>query len=37
MAALTGSGGGNHITIGGPHAEPRSPWLVRPDVLASRA
>jgi uncharacterized protein (DUF2126 family)/transglutaminase-like putative cysteine protease len=29
-----GSGGGNHITIGGPHAE-RSPWLVRPSLLAS--
>ncbi len=29
-----GSGGGNHITIGGPHAE-QSPWLVRPTLLAS--
>ena len=29
-----GSGGGNHITIGGPTAE-RSPWLVRPSLLAS--
>jgi uncharacterized protein (DUF2126 family) len=29
-----GSGGGNHITIGGPVAE-RSPWLVRPELLAS--
>jgi|JI10StandDraft_1071094.scaffolds.fasta_scaffold16745_5 uncharacterized protein (DUF2126 family) len=31
---LTGSGGGHHVTIGGP--EPAaSPWLVRPDLLAS--
>jgi uncharacterized protein (DUF2126 family)/transglutaminase-like putative cysteine protease len=29
-----GSGGGNHITIGGPRAE-QSPWLVRPSLLAS--
>lgn len=31
---MAGSGGGNHITIGGPKPE-RSPWLVRPDALAS--
>ena len=30
----SGSGGGNHITVGGPHAE-QSPWLVRPSLLAS--
>ncbi|HEY4058771.1 MAG TPA: transglutaminase family protein [Kofleriaceae bacterium] len=29
-----GSGGGNHITIGGSTVE-RSPWLNRPDLLAS--
>ncbi|MGE0400418.1 MAG: transglutaminase family protein [Kofleriaceae bacterium] len=29
-----GSGGGNHITIGGPTAL-RSPWLERPSLLAS--
>ena len=29
-----GSGGGNHITIGGP-TPLRSPWLVRPSLLAS--
>ncbi len=31
---LAGSGGGNHITIGGPTAE-SSPWFARPDMLAS--
>jgi uncharacterized protein (DUF2126 family) len=31
---MAGSGGGNHITIGGPTAL-LSPWLVRPDTLAS--
>ncbi len=29
-----GSGGGNHITIGGPTAA-TSPWLARPELLAS--
>ncbi|MBA2540598.1 MAG: transglutaminase family protein, partial [Deltaproteobacteria bacterium] len=29
-----GSGGGNHITVGGPRAE-QSPWLTRPSLLAS--
>jgi len=29
-----GSGGGNHITIGGPTRE-TSPWLARPELLAS--
>ncbi|MGE0547767.1 MAG: transglutaminase family protein [Kofleriaceae bacterium] len=29
-----GSGGGNHVTIGGPTPD-RSPWLQRPDLLAS--
>jgi uncharacterized protein (DUF2126 family) len=31
---LTGSGGGHHVTIGGP-TPATSPWLVRPDLLAS--
>jgi uncharacterized protein (DUF2126 family)/transglutaminase-like putative cysteine protease len=31
---MAGSGGGNHITIGGPKPV-ESPWLVRPDTLAS--
>jgi uncharacterized protein (DUF2126 family) len=31
---LAGSGGGNHITIGAP-TPLASPWLVRPDTLAS--
>jgi uncharacterized protein (DUF2126 family)/transglutaminase-like putative cysteine protease len=31
---LAGSGGGNHITVGAP-APLDSPWLVRPDTLAS--
>jgi uncharacterized protein (DUF2126 family)/transglutaminase-like putative cysteine protease len=31
---LAGSGGGNHITIGAPTSM-ASPWLVRPDMLAS--
>ncbi len=31
---LAGSGGGNHVTIGGPTPE-RSPWFVRPSLLAS--
>jgi uncharacterized protein (DUF2126 family)/transglutaminase-like putative cysteine protease len=31
---MAGSGGGNHITIGGPKPL-ESPWLVRPDTLAS--
>ena len=31
---LTGAGGGHHITIGGP-TPARSPWFVRPDLLAS--
>jgi uncharacterized protein (DUF2126 family)/transglutaminase-like putative cysteine protease len=31
---MAGSGGGNHITIGGP-TPLVSPWLVRPDTLAS--
>jgi uncharacterized protein (DUF2126 family) len=29
-----GSGGGNHITVGGP-TPVQSPWLVRPELLAS--
>jgi uncharacterized protein (DUF2126 family) len=31
---MAGSGGGNHITIGGPKPL-ESPWLARPDTLAS--
>ena len=31
---IAGSGGGHHLTLGGPTAD-RSPLLVRPDVLAS--
>ncbi len=31
---LTGSGGGHHITIGGP-TPASAPWFLRPDVLAS--
>jgi uncharacterized protein (DUF2126 family) len=31
---VAGSGGGNHITIGGPSPE-RSPWLCEPGLLAS--